>query len=45
MDSKIVTENIDTLVSMPKEELEKVFSTLSLSEIEDLMQKLKEEVK
>lgn len=45
MESKIVTENIDKLVSMPKEELEKVFSTLSLSEIEDLMQKLKEEVK
>ncbi len=45
MDSKIVTENIDKLVSMPKEELEKVFSTLSLSEIEDLMQKLNEEVK
>lgn len=45
MDSKIVTDNIDKLVSMPKEELEKVFSTLSLSEIEDLMQKLNEEVK
>ena len=44
MENKLVTENIDKLVSMSKEELEKVFSLLSLSEIEDLMSKLKEEV-
>ena len=44
MENKLVTENIDKLVSMSKEELENVFSLLSLSEIEDLMSKLKEEV-
>lgn len=44
MENKLVTENIDKLVSMTKEELERVFSLLSLSEIEDLMLKLKEEV-
>lgn len=44
MENKIVTENIDKLVSLSKEELDKVFSLLSLSEIEDLMLKLKEEV-
>ena len=44
MENKLVTENIDKLVSMSKEELENIFSLLSLSEIEDLMSKLKEEV-
>ena len=44
MEKKLVTENIDKLISMSKEEIEKVFSLLSLSEIEDLMSKLKEEV-
>lgn len=44
MENKLVTENIDKLVSMSKEELEGVFSLLSLTEIEDLMSKLKEEV-
>jgi len=44
MENKLVTENIDKLVSMSKEELERIFSLLSLSEIEDLMSKLKEEV-
>jgi len=44
MESKLVTENIDKLVSMSKEELDNIFSLLSLSEIEDLMSKLKEEV-
>ena len=44
MENKLVTENIDKLVSMSKEELESIFSLLSLSEIEDLMSKLKEEV-
>lgn len=44
MENKLVTENIDKLVSMSKEELENVFSLLSLTEIEDLMCKLKEEV-
>ena len=44
MENKLVTENIDKLVSMSQKELENVFSMLSLSEIEDLMSKLKEEV-
>ena len=44
MENKLVTENIDKLVSLSKEELEKVFATLSLTEIEDLMSKLNEEV-
>ena len=44
MENIFTTENIDKLVSMSKEELENVFSLLSLSEIEDLMSKLKEEV-
>jgi len=44
MENKLVTENIDKLVSMSKEELERIFSLLSLSKIEDLMSKLKEEV-
>lgn len=41
---KVMTENIDKLVSIPKEDLEKIFSELSMSEIEDLMSKLHEEV-
>lgn len=44
MENKLVTENIDKLVSLSKEELEKVFQSLSLTEIEDLMSKLNEEV-
>lgn len=42
---KIKTENIDKLVSLKEDELEKIFSELSMSEIEDLMSKLHEEVK
>ena len=41
MENKLVTENIDKLVSLSKEELDYIFSLLSLSEIEDLMLKLK----
>ena len=41
----IKTEYIDKLLSLSKEELEKVFSELSLSEIEDLISKMNEEVK
>ena len=44
MESKLKTENIDKLVSLTKEELESIFSELSMSEIEDLMSKLHEEV-
>lgn len=39
------TEYIDKLLSLSKEDLEKVFSELSLSEIEDLISKMNEEVK
>lgn len=42
---KIKTESIDKLVSIKEDELEKIFSELSMSEIEDLMSKLHEEVK
>ena len=45
MMEKIKTENIDKLVSLKEDELEKIFSELSMSEIEDLMSKLHEEVK
>ncbi len=41
----IKTEYIDKLLSLSKEELEKVFSEFSLSEIEDLISKMNEEVK
>ena len=44
MSTDIKTEYIDKLLSLPKEDLEKVFSELSLSEIEDLISKLKEGV-
>lgn len=44
MESRLKTENIDKLLSLTKEELEKIFEQLSLSEIEDLMSKLYEEV-
>lgn len=44
MENKLKTENIDKLVSLQNEELEKIFSELSMSEIEDLMSKLHEEV-
>lgn len=45
MSTNIKSESIDKLLSLSKKELEKVFSELSLSEIEDLISKLKEEVK
>ena len=44
MENKLKTEYIDKLLSLSKEDLEKIFSELSLSEIEDLMSKLHEEV-
>jgi len=44
MENKLKTENIDKLVSLSKEELDNLFKELSLSEIEDLMSKLYEEV-
>lgn len=44
MENKLVTENIDKLLTISNEKLEKIFNELSLSEIEDLMSKLHEEV-
>ncbi len=35
-------KELEKLLSLSKEELEKIFSQLSLSEIEDLLEKLKE---
>lgn len=44
MENKLKTEYIDKLISLSQEDLKKVFEELSLSEIEDLMSKLNEEV-
>lgn len=44
MNGKIKTESIDKLMSLSKDELDNIFSELSLSEIEDLMKKINEEV-
>lgn len=44
MENKLKTDSIDKLLSLTKEDLEKIFEQLSLSEIEDLMSKLYEEV-
>lgn len=35
-------ENLEKLLSLSKEELEKIFSQLSVAEIEDLLDKLNE---
>ena len=35
-------ENLEKLLSLSKEELEKIFSQLSMAEIEDLLDKLNE---
>ena len=43
--TNIKTEYVDKLLSLSKKDLEKIFSELSLSEIEDLLSKLNEEVK
>lgn len=45
MSASVKNEHIEKILSMPKDDLEKVFSELSISEIEDLISKLKEEVK
>lgn len=42
MENKLKTEYIDKLLSLSKEELETIFSELSLSEIEDLISKMNE---
>lgn len=45
MSTNLKSEYIEKLLSISKEDLEKIFSELSLSEIEDLISKLKEGVK
>ena len=44
MDREFKTESIDKILSLSKEDLKEVFDELSLSEIEDLMLKVKERV-
>ena len=44
MDRELKTDSIDKILSLSKEDLKKVFDELSLSEIEDLMLKVKERV-
>lgn len=42
MDESNANKNLEKLLSLSNEELEKIFSQLSLTEIEDLLNKLKE---
>ena len=44
MDRELKTDSIDKILSLSKEDLKEVFDALSLSEIEDLMLKVKERV-
>ena len=44
MDRELKTDSIDKILSLSKEDLQEVFDELSLSEIEDLMLKVKERV-
>ena len=44
MDRELKTDSIDKILSLSKEDLKEVFDELSLSEIEDLMLKVKERV-
>ena len=40
-----VSNNLDKILSLSKDELEKIFSQLSIKEIEDLLSKLNEVIK
>jgi len=42
MDESLKSEKLDKLLSLSKEELNKIFAQLSLSEIENLLDKLNE---
>ncbi len=42
MDETNTNKNLEKLLSLSKEELEKIFSQLSVAEIEDLLDKLNE---
>ena len=44
MDRELKKDSIDKILSLSKEDLKEVFDELSLSEIEDLMLKVKERV-
>jgi len=44
-DKKEMSSNLKKLLSLSKEELEKIFSQFSITEIEDLLNKLKGMVK
>ena len=44
MDRELKTDSIDKIFILSKEDLKEVFDELSLSEIEDLMLKVKERV-
>lgn len=44
MDRELKIDSIDKILSLSKEDLKEVFDELSLSEIEDLMLKVKERV-
>lgn len=44
MDRELKTDSIDKILSLSKEDLKEVFDELSLSEIGDLMLKVKERV-
>ena len=42
MNEKNTNENLEKILSLSKEELEQIFSQLSMTEIEDLLNKLNE---
>ena len=42
MNQELVNNGLEKLLSLTKEEFEKIFSQLSVAEIEDLLQKLNE---
>ncbi len=44
MNNENMNQNFEKLLSLSKEELEKIFSQLSASDIEDLLEKLNEGV-
>lgn len=45
MNEMSVSNNLDKILSLSKDELEKIFSQLSIKEIEDLLSKLNEVIK
>ena len=45
MNEMSASNNLDKILSLSKDELEKIFSQLSIKEIEDLLSKLNEVIK